>query len=146
MSGNTVKQDIPKGVPKFAHQFIGNGNMFKFLIPYYQKYPAVQSINSVYNLAPASKWALSIVPLVGVVTGSQPVEKVNFNTSASLAITGFVWTVYALMITPQNFGSKMLASVNFAMGSVNGYNSYRRYQFDQKLNKSEEENAATKKQ
>src|SRR3989338_11361738 len=136
MADNTVKQEIPKALPKFAHQFVGNGNLFKFLVPYYKQYPVAQSVNSVSNLAPASKWALSIVPFVGVVTGTQPVEKVNFNTSGSLAVTGFIWTVYALMISPQNFGSKMLATVNFAMGSVNGYNAYRRYQFDQKLNAS----------
>lgn len=140
MTDNTVKQNIPNGVPKFAHRFVGNGNMFGALVPFYSKYPALQSVNSVYNLAPASKWGLSIVPLFGCITGTQPIEKVNFNTSFSLAITGMVWTVYALMITPQNFGSKMLATVNFAMGSVNGYNAYRRYNFDQALNKSEEKN------
>ena len=138
MSDNTVKQTIPSGVPKLAHRFVGNGNMFARAVPLYSKYPIVKSLNSVYNLAPASKWGLSVVPLFGCITGTQKIEKVNFNTSVSLAITGCVWTVYALIITPQNFGSKMLATVNFAMGSVNGYNAYRRYLFDQALNKSEE--------
>lgn len=138
MADNSVQQEIPKSVPKVLHRYIGNGNVFKALVPFYDKHPVVKSVNSVYNVAPVSKWALSVVPFVGAVTGAQPVEKVNFNTSASLAVTGMIWTVYALMITPQNFGSKMLATVNFAMGSVNGYNAYRRYSFDQKLNESEQ--------
>lgn len=130
---NTAPQPVPKGVPSFAHRFVGNGNAFAALIPHYKQYPVLQSVNSIYNLAPASKWALSVIPFIGCVTGSQPIEKVSFNTSGSLAITGFIWTIYAMLITPQNAGSRALATVNFAMGSMNGYNCYRRYQYDRKL-------------
>lgn len=130
---NTAPQPVPKGVPGFAHRYVGNGNMIRAAVPLYKTYPALQSINSVYNLAPASKWALSLIPFVGFVTGSQPIEKVNLNTSGSLAITGFIWTIYAMMITPQNAGSRALAAVNFAMGTMNGLNCYRRYCFDQQL-------------
>lgn len=119
----------PVFLPRFFHKFIGNEVVFRFLKPY-EHISFVKYINSVYNLAPLSKWGLSIVPMIGVVTGKPPVEKVDFNTSVALSCTGFIWTVYALLIQPQNAGSRALAVVNFCMGSVNGYNALRRYKYD----------------
>jgi len=123
-------QAIPKWLPGFLHRFIGNGHLVASLKPLGLRYPIVASANSVYNVAPASKWALSVVPAVGAITGSVPPEKVSLNMSASLALTGFIWTVYAMMISPQNAGSRSLAAVNLAMGVVNGYNAYRRWNYD----------------
>jgi hypothetical protein len=118
---------IPKAFPGFCHQWVGNGKLFKFLAPYEEKYPQLQGFNSVYNLAPSSKWGLSIVPMYGVFVGSPPVEKIDISTSSALTCTGVVWSFYALIITPQNAGSRALATVNMAMASVNGYNCYRYY-------------------
>jgi hypothetical protein len=129
-AADSPKAPIPSLLPRFLHQFVGNGTVFKILKPYEDKFPLLKSFNSVYNVAPASKWGLSIVPLYGVFVGSPPVEKIDANTSGALACTGFVWTVYAMMIQPQNAGSRMLALVNFCMGSVNGYNCYRKYSHD----------------
>ena len=119
-------QEIPAMLPRIFHRFVGNGTLFQFLKPYEAKYPIIGSMNSVYNLAPSSKWGLSIVPIMGIFSGNPPVEKIDLNTSASLTATGAVWSVYALLITPQNAGSKMLCAVNIAMASVNGYNCYRK--------------------
>jgi mitochondrial pyruvate carrier 2 len=125
---------IPKILPKFFHQYVGNATAFQALKSY-EHIAFVKYINSVYNLAPLTKWGLSIVPMVGVVTGSPSVEKIDFNTSVALANTGFIWTVYAMLIQPQNAGSRALALVNLCMGSVNGYNAYRRYQYDNRQQK-----------
>jgi mitochondrial pyruvate carrier 2 len=103
--------------------------MFKFLKPFESKIPGLAWFNTAYSLAPTSKWGLSIVPLYGVFTGTPHPSKIDEQTSASLACTGFVWTFYAMIITPQNAGSMMLAAVNLAMGSVNGYNVYRKRQW-----------------
>ena len=129
MATAAAAQEIPKALPKFIHKFVGNPRVSQRLEPY-ERFTLIKYFNSVYNLAPASKWGLSIVPMIGVITGNPPVEKIDRNTSFSLACTGFIWTVYALMITPQNSGSRALAMVNFCMGSVNGYNCYRRVSYD----------------
>lgn len=120
---------IPPFFPNAFHKFVGNGSLFKFLKPF-ETNRFVGFFNSVYNVAPASKWGLSIVPLYGVFQGNPPPEKIDINTSAALATTGFIWTYYATLIQPQNSGSRMLATVNFCMGSVNGFNVYRRYCYD----------------
>ena len=121
-----MASSIPAMLPKPLHKYVGNPVFLKFLKPYEAGNPVIATLNNVYNLAPASKWGLSIVPLIGVFTGYPPVEKIDLNTSASLTCTGVVWAVYALMITPQNAGSRALAMVNAAMASVNGYNCYRK--------------------
>jgi hypothetical protein len=125
-AAKVAASEIPSFIPKPVHRYVGNGRLFSFLQAYEGQYPILQTINSVYNIAPASKWGLSIVPLYGVFVGTPPVEKIDLNTSASLTCTGLVWTVYALMIQPQNSGSRALCAVNFAMASVNGYNCYRK--------------------
>mmetsp|Transcript_57408 Transcript_57408/g.65806 ORF Transcript_57408/g.65806 Transcript_57408/m.65806 type:complete len:134 (-) Transcript_57408:484-885(-) len=124
-----TQQVIPKALPKFLHRYVGNGHMFECLKPY-ETNGLVKYLNSVYDLAPLCKWGLSIVPMYGVFIGNPPVEKIDLNTSSALACTGFIWTFYAFIIQPQNAGSRALAAVNFCMGSVNGYNAYRRLQYD----------------
>lgn len=121
-------QAIPKMLPKFFHQYVGNPVLFQCLKPY-EHIGFVKFINNVYNTAPASKWGLSIVPLYGVLAGNTNPEKIDMNTCGSLACTGVVWTVYAMMIQPQNSGSRALAAVNFAMAAVNGYKCYAKKQY-----------------
>jgi hypothetical protein len=128
-----AEQTIPKMLPKMFHKYVGQGSVFPSLKGYVAGNPRLEALNSIYNMAPMAKWSLSIVPMYGVITGTPSVDRVDFNTSVSLACTGFVWSVYAMMITPQNAGSRALAAVNFCMGSVNSYNAYRRYNYDQSL-------------
>ncbi|KAG5483396.1 hypothetical protein LSCM1_04944 [Leishmania martiniquensis] len=115
---------IPKMFPRVFHGWVGNGRILNFLAPY-ERNPAIAYFNSIYNTAPLFKWSLSIVPLYGIVSGNPPVEKVDFNSSAALCATGMVWFVYALLIQPQNSGSRSLALVNLCLATVNGYNCYR---------------------
>ncbi|AAZ12416.1 mitochondrial pyruvate carrier protein 2, putative [Trypanosoma equiperdum] len=120
----TTKQAIPKLFPKPLHKYVGNGRVFQCLKSY-EKYGVVAYLNSVYNLAPSFKWMLSIVPLYGIFVGNPPVEKIDVNSSAALCTTGLLWFVYALLIQPQNSGSRSLAAVNVCLAAVHGYNIYR---------------------
>nr|CCC91460.1 conserved hypothetical protein [Trypanosoma congolense IL3000] len=129
MSATTAAaQAIPKALPKILHKHVGNGTLFQCLKPY-EKYGPVAYVNSVYNAAPLFKWSLSIVPLYGIFSGNPPVEKIDTNSSAALCATGMVWFVYALIIQPQNSGSRALALVNICLASVNGYNFYRGWSY-----------------
>lgn len=125
-----ANQVIPKGFPKCLHKWVGNDKIFKFLIPY-EHIGIVKYLNSAYNAAPLFKWSLSIVPLYGIVKGDPPVEKIDLNSSLALFATGCVWFVYALLIQPQNSGSRSLAAVNVCLAMVNGYNCYRSISYKQ---------------
>ncbi|KAG5509483.1 hypothetical protein JKF63_06794 [Porcisia hertigi] len=124
MTSTVSAQAIPKVFPKVFHSWVGTGRIFNFLAPY-ERNPIIAYLNSIYNTAPLFKWSLSIVPLYGIVSGNPPVEKIDFNSSAALCATGMVWFVYALLIQPQNAGSRSLALVNICLATVNGYNCYR---------------------
>ncbi|KAH9597961.1 Mitochondrial pyruvate carrier [Trypanosoma melophagium] len=129
-TASVTRQVIPKGFPKFMHRYVGNSRLFESLKPF-EKYSVVAYLNSVYNVAPLFKWSLSIVPLYGIFVGNPPVEKVDFNSSAALCATGIVWCVYALLIQPQNAGSRSLALLNLCLAFVNGYNCYRSWSYNQ---------------
>jgi len=124
-----------------------NDKLFKnaLVLRLEEKYQIVKSMNSVYNTAPMWKWGLSILPLYQVMTGQPPVEKLDLNQSVALTFTGIVWAYYSTLIQPQNMGSYALCACNFAMGTVNGYNVYRRikYEMEQK-DKQQKEVEATK--
>ncbi|KAL7700367.1 mitochondrial pyruvate carrier protein 2 [Lotmaria passim] len=124
MSAAVAAQSIPKAFPKVFHSWVGTGRIFNFLKPY-ETNPVIAYFNSIYNTAPLFKWSLSIVPLYGIVSGNPPVEKIDFNSSVALCATGCIWFVYALLIQPQNSGSRSLALVNICLATVNGYNCYR---------------------
>lgn len=124
MSSTVGAQAVPKAFPKMFHSWVGTGRIFNSLKAY-ETNAAVAYFNSIYNMAPLFKWSLSIVPLYGIFSGNPPVEKIDFNSSAALCATGCVWFVYALLIQPQNSGSRSLAIVNVCLASVNGYNCYR---------------------
>lgn len=133
-----AQQAIPKAFPKALHKWVGNDKLFKFLIPY-EKYGAVKYLNSAYNAAPLFKWSLSIVPLYGIISGYPPVEKLDLNSSFALFCTGVVWFVYALLIQPQNSGSRSLALVNICLATVNGYNCYRALNYKKSVATKESE-------
>lgn len=125
----TQPPHIPKLLPRVFHKFVHNGRIFAGF-ERYETNAFVQWANSIYNVAPASKIALSVVPLYGAFVGNPPPEKIDRNTSAALCMTGCVWTFYATLIQPQNAGSKALCAVNAAMGVVNGFNLYRRISWE----------------
>ncbi|RNF26969.1 putative mitochondrial pyruvate carrier protein [Trypanosoma conorhini] len=119
-----AQQAIPKAFPKFLYRYVGNERLFRCLQPY-EKYSVVAYLNSAYNVAPIMKASLSVVPLYGIFVGNPPAEKIDFNSSAALTVTGLLWFVYVLLITPQNTGTRALSALNFGMACVNGVNCYR---------------------
>jgi hypothetical protein len=50
-------------------------------------------------------------------------------TVSALAATGFVWTYYSSLITPQNAGSMALMACNAALGLVHGFNLVRKIRY-----------------
>lgn len=56
----------------------------------------------------------------------RPVESMSGTQQAALLATGAIWTRWCLIIKPKNY---MLASVNFFLGTVAGYQVYRIYNF-----------------
>jgi len=85
--------------------------------------------NNALNAAPGFKWALSIVPLYGVLIGNPPVEKIDIKQSIALTFTGSVWSYYALLVKPTAY---LLMACNLALLGVHGYNITRRVKYDQK--------------
>ena len=107
--------------------------------------------NNIYYMAPISKWLLTLVPLIIYMPSideiksywapidsnaikpmnvNNSIDKIDLNTSLSLAITGAIWCIYALLIRPQNIGSRSLAAANFSMAVVNGYNALKKYKYN----------------
>ncbi|CCW64292.1 unnamed protein product [Phytomonas sp. EM1] len=132
MSAAVQQQAIPKFLPKPFHKWFGNPRLFKCLIPL-ERYAVVRYFNSVYNTAPLFKWSLSAVPLYTIFADPTPPEKIDLNSSIALFSTGFIWFFYALIIQPQNSGSRSLALVNLCLASVHGYNCSRvlKYKMEQ---------------
>eukprot|EP00760_Papus_ankaliazontas_P030481 PhM_4_TR4855/c0_g1_i1/m.2370/K22139/MPC2; mitochondrial pyruvate carrier 2 len=118
----------PFWFPKFMHKYILNPHFIERLKPLEEKNPIIKWLNIVYNTAPASKWTLSLVPMYGVFVGVPAPENIDLNTSVALTATGVVWAYYSTVITP---ASTSLFIVNCAMGSVNGYNAYRAFSYQQ---------------
>jgi len=118
----------------FLFYFVGNRRIFSNrFIRSFEKGDSLAFWNDVTFVAPGFKWALSIIPLYGVLVGNPKVEHINIRTSASLSFTGIVWAYYSLLIQPQNMGSLALSMCNACMGLVNGFNVWRKYRYDQKL-------------
>ncbi|EPY42102.1 hypothetical protein AGDE_01821 [Angomonas deanei] len=66
---------------------------------------------------------------------------IDFNSSLALTATGFVWFFYALIIQPQNSGSRALALVNACLFSINGFNCYRYLNYKNSLKIKDEKKA-----
>ncbi|ESL10719.1 hypothetical protein TRSC58_01543 [Trypanosoma rangeli SC58] len=127
-TSTATEQVISKALPKFFNQYVGNPRLFQCLKPY-EKYSVVAHLNSAYNVAPIMKGSLSVVPLYGIFIGNPPADKVDFNSSAALTVTGLLWFVYVLLIQPQNSGTRALSALNFGMACVNGVNCYRYWNY-----------------
>lgn len=85
---------------------------------------------TVHFWAPVFKWSLVIAGLSDI---QRPVEKISGTQQLALFCTGAIWTRWAAFaITPRNY---LLASVNFFLGGVAGYQlirviNYRRSEGD----------------
>ncbi|GBL48873.1 Mitochondrial pyruvate carrier subunit [Candidozyma auris] len=85
---------------------------------------------TVHFWAPVFKWSLVIAGLNDI---QRPVEKLSGTQQLALFATGAIWTRWAgFAIRPRNY---LLASVNFFLGGVAGYQltrivNYRRAQGD----------------
>lgn len=75
---------------------------------------------TVHFWAPVFKWSLVIA---GFNDMQRPVEKISGTQQAALFATGAIWTRWAgFVVKPRNF---LLASVNFFLGGVAGYQLLR---------------------
>eukprot|EP01132_Coremiostelium_polycephalum_P000521 gene521-656_t len=120
---------------RLLDRYLGNQIICKapFVLNFFKKYPKLEFLNNVTNLAPMMKWSLSIVPISQILSGTKPPEKIDLAQSSSLCATGTIWTYYATLITPQNTGTRMLALCNAAMAICHGYNIFRRVKYDQSV-------------
>ncbi|EGW33920.1 uncharacterized protein SPAPADRAFT_59303 [Spathaspora passalidarum NRRL Y-27907] len=79
---------------------------------------------TVHFWAPVFKWSLVIA---GISDIQRPVEKLSGTQQIALFCTGAIWTRWAgFVIKPRNV---LLASVNFFLGGVAGYQLIRIVQF-----------------
>ncbi|CUM64480.1 uncharacterized protein PRCAT00002085001 [Priceomyces carsonii] len=75
---------------------------------------------TVHFWAPVLKWCLVIA---GINDLQRPVDKLSGTQQVALFATGAIWTRWAgFVIKPRN---ALLASVNFFLGGVAGYQLYR---------------------
>ncbi|KAK6453843.1 mitochondrial membrane protein [Scheffersomyces xylosifermentans] len=75
---------------------------------------------TVHFWAPVLKWCLVVA---GLNDTQRPVEKLSGTQQVALFATGAIWTRWAgFVIKPRNM---LLASVNFFLGGVAGYQLYR---------------------
>ena len=58
------------------------------------------------------KWGLVVAGLGDL---ARPADKLSASQNSALAVTGFIWVRYSLVITPVNYS---LAAVNFFVGST----------------------------
>lgn len=81
-------------------------------------------LKTVHFWAPVLKWGLVIAGLNDI---QRPVEKISGTQQLALFCTGAIWTRWAAFaITPRNY---LLASVNFFLGGVAGYQLLRVIKF-----------------
>ncbi|KAG5334643.1 MPC2 protein, partial [Acromyrmex charruanus] len=83
---------------------------------------------TVFFWAPTFKWGLVIA---GIGDINRPVDTISLSQTASLMITGAIWSRYSLVIIPKNYN---LFSVNLFVSVTGAYNFIRGllYQMAQK--------------
>lgn len=77
--------------------------------------------------APSMKWTLSVSNIMDL---NRPVEKVSLAQQSALTATGFIWTRYALVITPVNYN---LCAVNCVLAITGSYHLYRKLRAQNKV-------------
>ncbi|ODQ79584.1 hypothetical protein BABINDRAFT_161968 [Babjeviella inositovora NRRL Y-12698] len=78
---------------------------------------------TIHFWAPVCKWSLVIA---GANDIQRPVEKISGTQQIALFATGAIWTRWCLIIKPKNI---LLASVNFFLGCVAGYQVTRIFRY-----------------
>uniref|UniRef100_A0A1B0G6T9 Mitochondrial pyruvate carrier n=1 Tax=Glossina morsitans morsitans TaxID=37546 RepID=A0A1B0G6T9_GLOMM len=78
----------------------------------------------IFFWAPAFKWLLVIA---GINDLKRPAEKVSLNQSTVLALTGVVWSRYAVVVVPKNY---TMLSVNLFVLATQGMQVIRRLKYD----------------
>ncbi|GAV07462.1 hypothetical protein RvY_17292 [Ramazzottius varieornatus] len=86
---------------------------------------------TIHFWAPLGKWALVIA---GLADAARPAEKLSFNQSLALALTGTIWSRYALVIIPKNWS---LFGVNMFVAATGFSQLYRIWQYRQGLDKND---------
>lgn len=137
---------------KFADQFIPAK-----LQPFWN-HPA--GPKTVFFWAPVFKWVCShfmlivfvdliVLPIpwqglviAGISDLSRPVETISIKQSSALALTGFIWSRYSLVIIPKNWG---LFSVNLFVGFTGLYQLTRVFMHERHLKALEESAAISNK-
>lgn len=84
-------------------------------------------LKTIHFWAPGFKWALVIA---GISDYFRPPDKLSLNQSASLMVTGFIWSRYSLVIIPKNY---LLFSVNIALAITGATQVYRVMQYRKSL-------------
>jgi hypothetical protein len=79
---------------------------------------------TIFFWAPTMKWALSGANIVDY---KRPVDNLSVGQQAALALTGAIWTRYAMVITPVNYN---LAIVNVALCITGVYQLARKLVYD----------------
>ncbi|ANZ76792.1 BA75_03416T0 [Komagataella pastoris] len=74
---------------------------------------------TIHFWAPVLKWTLVIA---GANDLQRPVDSISGTQQLALMATGMIWTRWSLIIKPKNY---LLASVNFFLGTVAGYQVFR---------------------
>lgn len=92
------------------------------LIPVWN-HPA--GLKTIHFWAPAFKWGLV---LAGIADVARPPEKLSVRQSTALALTGCIWSRYAMVITPKNWN---LFSVNVFVGATGMFQLVRIYLYRQ---------------
>lgn len=82
---------------------------------------------TVHFWAPVMKWSLVIA---GAKDLNRPIEKVSGTQQIALTATGLIWTRWCMIIKPKNY---LLASVNFFLGCVAGFQLVRLYNWNRSL-------------
>ncbi|XP_070568004.1 mitochondrial pyruvate carrier 2-like [Ptychodera flava] len=97
-------------------------------------------LKTIHFWAPAFKWGLVIAAIADI---ARPPEKLSARQSGSLAVTGFIWARYALVIIPKNWN---LFGVNLFVGLTGTMQLTRIYLHQQSLKNQAAEVEATEEQ
>ncbi|XP_076253719.1 uncharacterized protein LOC143192331 isoform X2 [Rhynchophorus ferrugineus] len=88
---------------------------------------------TIFFWAPTVKWG---IVLAGIADLTRPPDEVSLDQTLSLAVTGFIWSRYSLVITPVNYN---LLSVNLFMSLTQTCQLVRALYFNYMLSPEEQE-------
>jgi len=92
-----------------------------------EKYTTFKHMNNALFVAPAFKWGLAIVPLIGAIEGRPPVDQIDEMQAMSLSVSGLIWSYYGFLVRPTAY---LLVAVNLALLGANGNNVYRKLKWN----------------